>query len=273
MSFFNKNHLLILLANLVAAAVLLAVIGYVVLRQLDKYTRHGFSIEVPDLRGMTLAEALPLVEKAQLNATVVDSVYSPGDKPGVIMEQFPRPHARVKNNRAIQLTTNAMSPEKVTFPNLRNKAFRQALQQLNMLGLKVGRLEFAHSPYQNLVLDLKLDGQILEPGTEIEKGKTVDIVLGSENPGYEQVYLPELFGRTLADAKNQIMLAYLNLGQIIPDESVKTVEDLDNAIVYRQQPEYVDMLTLPQGTYVTLHVTIDKQKIATIDSLLNLPKK
>ena len=129
MSFFKKGHLLILLANLAAAAVLLFVIGYIVLNRLDKYTRHGFSIEVPDLRGMTLAEARPLVEKAQLNIDVIDSVYSPNARPGAIMDQFPKPQARVKNNRVIQLTTNAVAPEKVTFPDLRNSAFRQALQR------------------------------------------------------------------------------------------------------------------------------------------------
>lgn len=273
MKFFKKGHLLVLLANIAAAVVLLALIGHVVLRQLDKYTRHGFSIEVPDLRGMTIDEARPLVEEARLNLTVVDSVYSANDKPGAIMEQFPRPHARVKNNRVIQLTTNATAPEKVRFPDMRNSAFRQALQRLSVLGLNVGRLEFAPSNFRNLVLDFKCDGQTIEPGSEIEKGRTVDIVLGSGSPGNEQVYLPELFGRKLQDAKNQILLAYLNIRQIIPDASVKAAEDLEDAIVYRQQPEYVEMLTVPQGSYVTLHVTVDKKKIATIDSLLTLPKK
>ena len=273
MSFFKKGHLLILLANLAAAAVLLFVIGYIVLNRLDKYTRHGFSIEVPDLRGMTLAEARPLVEKAQLNIDVIDSVYSPNARPGAIMDQFPTPQARVKNNRIIQLTTNAVAPEKVTFPDLRNSAFRQALQRLAVLGLKPGRLEFAPSSFRNLVLDFKLDNQIIEPGTEIEKGKTVDIVLGAGTPGNDQVYLPELLGKTLQDARSQILLAYLNLGQVLPDESVKTTEDLEKAVVYAQKPEYIDKLTVPQGSFVTLHVTLDEQKIATVDSLLTLPKK
>ena len=108
---------------------------------------------------------------------------------------------------------------------------------------------------------------------EIEKGKTVDIVLGAGTPGNDQVYLPELLGRTLQDARSQILLAYLNLGQVLPDESVKTTEDLEKAVVYAQKPEYIDKLTVPQGSFVTLHVTLDEQKIATVDSLLTLPKK
>ena len=98
-------------------------------------------------------------------------------------------------------------------------------------------------------------------------------MLGAGTPGNDQVYLPELLGRTLQDARSQILLAYLNLGQVLPDESVKTTEDLEKAVVYAQKPEYIDKLTVPQGSFVTLHVTLDEQKIATVDSLLTLPKK
>ena len=41
MSFFKKGHIIVLLVNLVVAAILLFVIGYIVLKQLDKYTNHG----------------------------------------------------------------------------------------------------------------------------------------------------------------------------------------------------------------------------------------
>lgn len=141
------------------------------------------------------------------------------------MEQFPAPNAHVKNNRAIQLTINANAPEKIIFPNLRNVAFRQSLQRLKNLGLSVGRIEYVPSNFKNLVLDFKYDGNIIEPNSVIQKGETVDIVLGNGNTSNDQVTIPSLLGKTLPEAKAILSQAFLNVGEVIPDNTVKTEAD------------------------------------------------
>lgn len=268
MSFLNKKHLFIFLVNIIIAIILLFVIGYIVLDKLDEYTQHGFSIEVPNLQGMDLTEAEVKAAENQLQITVVDSVYASNTEPGIIMEQFPRPHAKVKNNRIIQLTINAHSPEKIQFPNLRNTAFRQALQQINVLGLKIGRLEFAPSNFRYLVLDFKYDNQTLEPGTEIEKGKQIDMVLGAGSSGNDQVYLPNLIGKTVDEAKYQAIQSYLNVGQIIPDSTIRNTTDMQEAIVYKQEPEYDEKQTVQQGFPIILYISLDKKKITEQESIL-----
>ena len=253
----KKGHFLVLLLNIAIAAVLLVIIGYLVLRGLDRYTRHGFSIQVPNLTGLTLEEA-----------DSVAAIYSSSDRPGAVVEQFPLPRARVKNSRVIQLTTNALNPEQISFPELRNLAFRQAIQQLNSIGLDVRHIQFAPSPFRNLVLDYKLGDSLLQPGNLVAKGQAIDLILGAGENG-DQVYLPRLIGLTVSEARRQTLLAYLNIGEVIPDATVTSRTDLASARVYEQLPRYINKRTLAQGDTLVLRVTLDEQKIQLADSLLN----
>ena len=264
----KKGHFLVLLLNIAIAAVLLVIIGYLVLRGLDRYTRHGFSIQVPNLTGLTLEEADSVAAMQDLQVLVIDSIYSSYDRTGAVVEQFPLPRARVKNSRVIQLTTNALNPEQISFPELRNLAFRQAIQQLNSIGLDVRHIQFAPSPFRNLVLDYKLGDSLLQPGNLVAKGQAIDLILGAGENG-DQVYLPRLIGLTVSEARRQTLLAYLNIGEVIPDATVTSRTDLASARVYEQLPRYINKRTLAQGDTLVLRVTLDEQKIQLADSLLN----
>lgn len=267
MGFFKKGHIIVLLINIAVACILLFLIGYIVLNRLEKYTNHGYYITVPELRGLTPDEAEPFAKEKNLQILVIDSIYDNNAKPGTIVEQFPSPNAHVKNNRAIQLTINANAPEKIIFPNLRNVAFRQSLQRLKNLGLNVGRIEYIPSNFKNLVLDFKYEGNIIEPNSLIQKGDTVDIVLGNGNTSNDQVAIPSLVGKTLAEAKAMLLRAFLNVGEILPDNTVKTEADQSTAIIYQQEPEFEENMTMKMGGDITLYLTKDKEKIMALDSL------
>ena len=243
MGFFKKGHIIVLLINIAVACIVLFLIGYIVLNRLEKYTNHGYYITVPELRGLTPDEAEPFAKEKNLQILVIDSIYDNNAKPGTIVEQFPSPNAHVKNNRAIQLTINANAPEKIIFPNLRNVAFRQSLQRLKNLGLNVGRIEYVPSNFKNLVLDFKYEGNIIEPNSLIQKGETV------------------------AEAKAMLLRAFLNVGEILPDNTVKTETDQSTAIIYQQEPEFEENMTMKMGGDITLYLTKDKEKIMALDSL------
>lgn len=267
MGFFKKGHIFVLLVNVVVACIILFVIGYIVLRRLDKYTNHGYYIAVPEFRGLTPDEAESFARDKKLQIVVVDSIYDNNAKPGTIVEQFPSPNSHVKNNRAIQLTINANTPEKVIFPNLRNTPFRQSLQRLKALGINVGRIEYVPSNFRNLVLDFKFEGETLEPNSIIQKGETVDIVLGNGNTSNDQVAIPLLLGKTLQEAKSVLLHSFLNFGEIIPDQTIRTEADKLSAIIYRQEPAHEENITMKMGSDVTLYLTIDKEKIMALDFL------
>ena len=146
-------------------------------------------------------------------------------------------------------------------------AFRQSLQRLKNLGLNVGRIEYIPSNFKNLVLDFKYEGNIIEPNSLIQKGDTVDIVLGNGNTSNDQVAIPSLVGKTLAEAKAILLQAFLNVGEILPDNTIKTEADQFMAIIYQQEPEFEENMTMKMGGDITLYLTKDKEKIMALDSL------
>ena len=253
------------LLNLVAAVIVVVVIGIIVLFKLDSYTHHGESIAVPQFYDMTPPEAETLAKHHNLRIKVVDSLYDDHAKPGAVVEQYPASGSRVKEKRLIQLTINAQSPEKIVFPNLKNSAFRQTLQTLESRGFKIGRIEYEESEFKNLVLNLKHNGKDVEPGTPLPKGTTIDIVLGN-GYGSNTIIVPHLAGKKLREAISLAQQSYLNIGEIIPDVSVKTPADQQAAVVYQQSPNATGIAQA--GSPVNLYITLLKSKIANIDSLI-----
>ena len=224
------------LLNLLAAILLVCVIGYFVLSHLESYTQHGQFIPVPAFNDLTVEEAHAVARHAHLTVVVTDSLYDDAAKPGVVLEQSPVAGAHVKENRLIHLIINAHNPEKVVFPNLQNAAYRQTLQTLTSRGFKIGHIEYAPSEFHNLVLDLKHDGENIVPGSLLTKGAVI------------------------------LRKSYLNLGEVLPDASIKSKNDAYSAVIYEQDP--LGETTVEGGTYVNLHITLEKDKIAALDSLM-----
>lgn len=253
------------LINTAAALIVIIVIGIIVLSRLDNYTHHGESIAVPEFYDLTPAEAGELAKHKNLRVEVIDSIYDENAKPGVVVEQYPANGSRVKEKRLIHLTVNAQSPEKIAFPNLKNSAFRQTLQTLESRGFRIGRIEYGDSEFKNLVLNLKQKGKDVEPGTMLPKGATIDIVLGN-GYGDNTIIVPHLTGKKLREAISLAQQGYMNIGQIIPDASVKTPADQQAAIVYQQIPGATAVVHA--GSPVNLYITLLKNKLANIDSLI-----
>lgn len=253
------------LLNLMAAVIVIIVIGVVVLFQLDNYTHHGESIAVPEFYDMTPSEAEALAKQHNLKIKVVDSLYDDRAKPGVVLEQYPGNGARVKEKRLIQLTVNAQSPEKIIFPNLKNSAFRQTLQTLESRGFQIGHIEYEDSEFKNLVLNLKYKGKDVEPDALLPKGTKIDIVLGN-GYGSNTIIVPRLTGKKLREAISLAQQNYMNIGEIIPDASIKTPAEQQAAVVYQQSPNATDITQA--GSPVNLYITLQKNKIANIDSLI-----
>lgn len=254
-----------ILLNILAAVVVIVILSFVVLSRLDNYTQHGKSISVPDFYNMTPAEAKQIAEHQDLRVKVIDSLYHEDAKPGMILEQYPSSGARVKENRLIHLTINAHNPEKIVFPNLKNSAFRQTLQTLESRGFKIGHISYADSEFKNLVLNLRQKGRDLEPGILLPKGTSIDIVLGS-GYGDNTITTPQLTGKKLREAISIAHQNYMNIGQIVPDASVQGKDAQLSALVYKQVPEASNMVEA--GSPVTLYITLQTNKLTTIDSLI-----
>ncbi|MDR2131196.1 MAG: PASTA domain-containing protein [Odoribacteraceae bacterium] len=260
----KRSKLFFWSANVAIAIVLFLSISIFVLYRLDDYTRHGHYILVPDLRGITPAEALPVAEEKQLHVIVVDSVYTRDLAGGAIVEQFPRPGAKVKNNRVIQLTVNARLPETVLFPDLRQSSYRQALQKLKSTRLRPGRIEYVPSPYANLVLGFHRDGIPVEAGTRVCVGEKINILLGEGVPPGETT-VPGLAGKTLEEAREILLHAYLNAGEVIEDYTITGEAGRAAARVYDQRPR--PGASTRGGSVVTLYLSRNRAKEPEPDDL------
>lgn len=248
-----------ILLNIIAALILFIIIGSVVIFGLNNYTKHGDYIVVPAFNDLTPDEAEQIATHNNLRVVIIDSIFDEEAKPGTILEQYPSAGSQVKDKRLIHLTINAQSPEKIAFPNLQNAAYRQTLQTLESKGFKIGHIEFAPSEFKNLVLGLTYGGREITPGTLLPKGTTVNIILGDGNSEDNTVFVPALVGKKLKDAVSLAQNAYLNIGQVIPDASIKTKADLSQAFVYKQS--LGRQSAVAAGTPITLHITLSQNKV------------
>ncbi len=218
------------------------------------FTHHGQKFSTPNFSGLTLNQSLELAEDKNINIEIIDSVYdAPGDK-GTIVDQTPPADFLIKENRTVFLTIKALTPKMVEMPDLRNISLVQAKSEVEMNGLLIGNLTYKPSTYENLVIDQFLGKDKILPGTLIEVGTEINLTIGKAEDG-ENTSTPDLIGLTKNEASLMAAENSLNLGSLIYDKSVKTVQDSAKALVWKQSPP--ENRELPLGSEIDLWLTLD----------------
>lgn len=227
---------------------LLVIVGAfeITFNKLDKFTRHGEELQVPDLVGMNYDEVLETY-KDKFAFVLLDSVYVKGFPEGAVYQQDPAAGQNVKQGRNLYLVRTNIAPETVKMPNLRNLSLRQAMVRLNMEGLKVDELEFVDYFARNAVVEQKIKDKVVEPDDDVVKGSAVTIVVGL-GTGSRTTNLPDLIGVGIEDAKNMINMASLNVGMEIFVDN----DDADALYVSRMEPEYSIETVVPLGSAVNV---------------------
>lgn len=231
-----------------------------VFEYLENYTNHGETITVPDLKEMKVEEIDEFLSKKTLRYEILDSVYETGTPGGAILKQNPKAGSKVKENRKIYITVNAMEPPNITVPDFVDMSMRQAKSLIETYGLKLGEIEYEPDPCKNCVIAQKIDGDEVEPGTDVPKGTKIDLVLG-QGTSDEMVLIPQLTGLNKSSAKDSLHAQMLNIGAEVYDETVKTEEDSLHAIIYKQLPPYQLKGTINMGSSIDIFLTTDKNKV------------
>lgn len=244
---------------LISIIIVVAIIS-IVLQQLKSYTHHGESYPVPDFTGLTIDEIDEVAKQAHLKCEIIDSMHFEDTNPGAVAEQVPEPGFKVKKNRIVFLTINSTVPEMVVLPKLTDISFRQALGLIENCGLVAGKITYQPSEYNNLVLNVEQNSKVLQYGDVIQKGSSVDLVIGS-NSGIQDTPLPNLTGMTYAEAKSLLTSYMLNTGSLICDGTIITSEDTLAATIWKQYPGN-NIRTVSLGTSVDLWLTLDSDKIS-----------
>ncbi len=223
--------------NLIIA--IISVIAFVLLIffSLRYYTRHGEGVPVPKLQGLTIEEAVELLEANGLEYEV-DSVYEMDKPPGMVVEQDPDPNTNVKLNRTIYLTIITRTAPDVGFPDIFEKTFLEARAVLSNYGIKIGDTSYISDVARDRVLQVEFRDKQIRPGNQIPKGSVINLVLG-DGKGAMDVDLPNVVGLLLNEAIFSLKGSLLNPGTI----TYENVTDSATAKVIKQYPALSDSLT------------------------------
>jgi beta-lactam-binding protein with PASTA domain len=165
--------------NLFFALVIVILFLVVFVKFLDFSTNHGEEIKVPDLSKMKLEIAEEKLDEDGLEVFLLDTVeFKPDFPPYTIVEQDPIAGSKVKDGRKIYVKLNAGGYAMVTFPDLKNKTFRQATNALRALGLVEGELKYVPDIAKVIVLEVSYNGRPVKAGDKLMKNSKIDFVLG-----------------------------------------------------------------------------------------------
>ncbi len=245
--------------NILAGFIFLVVLLLIFLGSLDIITHHGKTMKIPAVVGQSIDEARKTLESQGFEIQIQDSIYNDTIPPLQVIKQFPEADNLVKVNRTVYLTINrALAPE-VDMPNLLSMTFRNAEMVLRRYGLKLGDTLFKPDFARNSVLDQIYKGESIKPGTKIQQGSEITLVLGN-GVGLEFI-VPDLFGLSYREARSSISEAGLIVGSVVPDADVA---DTMNAFVYRQNPDRYDyekqINHIRQGQIIDLWLSAQKKE-------------
>lgn len=163
------------------AIISVVIVLWILVKMLNSYTQHGETVEVPDFKGKTIAELNGFIDGKDVRYLIIDSIYAPKEKPGVVIRQDPETKTQVKRNRTIYLYVTGLLPPQLVMPKLIDRSERQAILMIESYGLKVGKITQVAGDCNGCVLGQFVKGKEIEPGTQIKKGTVIDITIGKKD--------------------------------------------------------------------------------------------
>ena len=218
--------------NLLAGFILMVLLLFMLSVLLGPLTRHGRNKTVPNVIGKSLEEATKILDKSGFDVEVQDSIYTDTTAKGSVLRQVPEGDATVKISRTVYLTVNRHVPPLVEMPNFAGFSLRNIELQLKNMGLKIGDMVYVDDFARNSVKDILYNGSSISPGTKLQQGSSVDLVLGN-GVGENEFTVPNLIGMTYESAKKLLHANGLDFLVVILDPSVV---DTANAYIYWQNP-------------------------------------
>src|ERR1700744_5381324 len=219
--------------NILAGIVLLLLLLLLFLGSLALLTQHGKTMKIPGVAGLSFTEAKKTLEAQGFDVQIQDSGYNDTMRPLQVVKQFPEAESLVKINRTIYLTINRAQAPFIQMPNLVSMSFRNAAVVLRQYGLKLGDTIFKPDFARNSVLEQQYKGQVIKPGTQIQQGSLITLVLGNGIGGGRACIVPDLLGLTSLQAKARLDSMGLSFGAVVRS---KGISDSAEAYIFWQDP-------------------------------------
>ena len=165
-------------------------------------------VTVPDVKGLMEEDAMELLENNNLEPVLGDTTYDIRYAKGSVIFQKPEAGEIVKEGRRVYIFISGGEPV-VYVPKLKGKSVRDAKLTLERIGLKLGDIkEIPSDNPKDMIFD-----QELAEGTRIKKGSSVDVYI-SVGKGEGSIIVPDLVGRSLAEAERILADSTLKVGKI-----------------------------------------------------------
>ena len=245
--------------HLLVAALLTVVLLWLTMQILSLYTHRGESLSVPDFSGMTIAEAQQTARKMNLRFELEDSVYRANKRPGTILMQNPGAGHKIKSGRLIYITLVSSVPGQEEVPKLTDISYRQAKVLLESKGFVIGKVEFVPSEFTDLVLEQKSSGMNILPGTRLDNGAVIDLVVG-QNGISTETFVPDFSGMTMTEVLAVLELKQLQSGSVIYDETITNRSDSMAAKVISQFPLADSTVVVPAGSAINLVLSLQAKE-------------
>lgn len=169
---------------------------------------HGAEVTIPDLRGMTVAEATHKAVVLGVNLTVDNRFYSaevPADR---IISQSPAPGTPVRREWHVRVAAS-LGPQKVSIPNVTGEEERIATLKIRRLGLDIGTM--ARMPYATAAPGTVIAQNPAPDAAGVER-PTVGLVVAEETPSEPSAFvMPDLSGQTAIAASAAVTRAGLKM--------------------------------------------------------------
>jgi eukaryotic-like serine/threonine-protein kinase len=202
----------LLLHLLLASALILLIAVTYFYAYLPNATNHGETITVPNIEGLDSKKAEEFLTRHDLRFEVNDSSYSSQYPALTVLKQFPSAGAKVKENRKIYVSVNRINPPTVPMPDLINGSLINAEAVLKGSELKRGKIQLVRGPWLNLVQEMKIKGNKVEPNVRVPKGTVVDLVV--MDGGGMNVPAPNVLNYSYDEADFSIKGSLLSVGNV-----------------------------------------------------------
>jgi eukaryotic-like serine/threonine-protein kinase len=163
------------------------------------------ALKVPDIMHKDFETARELVKELGLKLVVSDTEKSEWPE-GTILWAFPPVGTVVKPNSEISVRISEGLPM-IKVPNLSEYNVKSAQDVIKSYDLLVGKIDYENSDTVDVDLVIR---QNPEPDSQVPKGTKVDLIVSK---GPKTVKVPDLTGRTIAEAENMLKNVNLVLGK------------------------------------------------------------
>lgn len=229
-----------------ACAAFTGIVGLIVIDQIvmPKFVRQGVQVSVPDLIGLTPAQARARLSSKALNLKQREPRWDASVPEGHIVSQSPSANAKVKPNRTVYIVPS-LGGRLFAVPDVTGRALRQAKLWLEQADLTVGTIEHTSS---TRVKDGLVIRQSVAAGKEVDSGTTIDLIV-STGPPREVIEVPNVVEMKVTEARRILTAVGLSTDNMRYEFSTA----YEPNVVIRQDPEAGS--SIKRGSNVVLIVS------------------